>query len=111
MQGSDACIDSTATQALDERYTINVHFMCTSILGMATVNVKNARRQLKSLLERAQGGEEITIARRGKVIAKLVPPLRRPTPLPSLKRFRATIQITGRPLSVSVLQNRNNERF
>ena len=78
---------------------------------MATINVKDARSQLKALLERAEAGEEITIARRGKAIAKLVPPARRSTRLPSMVKFRASIRMKGRSLSATVRQNRKDERF
>ena len=78
---------------------------------MTTINVKAARSQLKALLERAEAGEEITIARRGKVIAKLVPPERRPGRLPSMEKFRASIRMRGRSLSATVHQNRKDERF
>ena len=49
---------------------------------MGSVNVKETRRFLKSLLDRAEGGETITIARRGEVVARLVPPLPASTPTP-----------------------------
>ena len=78
---------------------------------MITVNVKDARIQLKALLERAEAGEEITIARRGKAIARLVPPIRQSTRLPSMKKLRTSIRITGRSLSATVRQNRDEDRF
>ena len=40
---------------------------------MGSVNVKETRRQLKTLLDRVEAGETIAIARRGEVVAKLVP--------------------------------------
>jgi prevent-host-death family protein len=78
---------------------------------MATINVKDARSQLKALLERAEAGEEITIARRGKAIARLVPPARRSTRLPAMAKFRASIRMKGRSLSATVRQIRKDERF
>ena len=78
---------------------------------MATINIKDARSQLKALLERAEAGEEITIARRGKAIARLVPPVRRSTRLPSMAKSRASIRMKGRSLSATVRQNRKEERF
>jgi len=45
----------------------------------SVVNVHEAKTHLSRLLERVEAGEEIDLARRGKVIATLVP-LRRPTP-------------------------------
>jgi prevent-host-death family protein len=47
------------------------------------VNVHEAKTQLSRLLERAEAGEEIVIARSGRPVAKLVPyrQRRRPRPL------------------------------
>ena len=41
---------------------------------MATVGVFEAKNRLSELIERALRGEEITITRRGQVVARLVPP-------------------------------------
>lgn len=40
---------------------------------MATVNIHEAKTHLSRLLERAEAGEEIIIAKAGKPIARLVP--------------------------------------
>ncbi|THJ21929.1 MAG: type II toxin-antitoxin system prevent-host-death family antitoxin [Nitrospira sp. CG24D] len=77
---------------------------------MGTVNVKETRRQLKTLLDRVEAGETITIARHGAVVAKLVPPAKRPKRLPSLAALRRTIRPKGRSLSNAVLQARTEER-
>lgn len=46
---------------------------------MRTVNVHAAKTQLSQLLEEVQKGEEITIAKAGKPVARLVPmPVERP---------------------------------
>ena len=45
----------------------------------SVVNVHEAKTHLSRLLERVEAGEEIDLARRGKVIATLVP-VRRPVP-------------------------------
>ena len=77
---------------------------------MGTINVKETRRQLKTLLDRVEAGETITIARYGTVVAKLVPPARRPKRLPSLATLRRTIKPKGRPLSHVVARARTAER-
>ena len=41
---------------------------------METVNIYDAKTHLSRLLDRVAAGEEITIARAGKPIARLVPP-------------------------------------
>ena len=43
------------------------------IAQLDTVNVHEAKTHLSRLLERVERGEEITIARAGKPVAKLVP--------------------------------------
>ena len=77
---------------------------------MGTVNVKETRLQLKTLLDRVEAGETITIARHGAVVAKLVPPEKRPKRLPSLAALRRTIRPKGRSLSSIVQQARTEER-
>ena len=77
---------------------------------MGTVNVKETRRLLKSLLDRAERGETITIARRGEVVARLVPPARHPRRLPSLIQLRKSIKAKGRALSRIVVDSRLDER-
>jgi prevent-host-death family protein len=75
------------------------------------VNVKEARAQISALLDKAQKGEEVTILRRGKQIARLVPvdgPSRR---LPDLTEFRNSIAVNGKPLSQAVIQGRDEERY
>lgn len=42
------------------------------------VNIHNAKTHLSALLERAERGEEIVIARAGKAVARLVPVKRQP---------------------------------
>lgn len=77
---------------------------------MGIVNVKETRRQLKTLLDRVEAGETITIARHGAVVAQLMPPAKRPKRLPSLAALRRTIRPKGRPLSSVVQQARTEER-
>jgi prevent-host-death family protein len=47
---------------------------------MTTVNIYEAKTHLSKLLERVERGEEITIARSGRPIARLVPVTRRREP-------------------------------
>ena len=77
---------------------------------MHTVTVKEARQKLRELLDRARAGEEITIVRRGKPVARLLPPVRTPVPLPDLSEFRASIQVRGAPLSEEVRKARREAR-
>ena len=77
---------------------------------MHTVTVKEARQRLRELLDRARTGEEVTIVRRGKPVARLVPPVRTPIPLPDLSEFRASIRVRGAPLSEEVAKGRREAR-
>ena len=77
---------------------------------MLEVNVKEARSKLSILLDRVERGEEIIIKRRGKKVACLVSP-KRENSLPSLKDFRASLSITGKPLSETVIDLRQQERY
>lgn len=77
---------------------------------MGSVNVKETRRLLKTLLDRAEAGETITIARRGEVVARLVPPSRHLRRLPSLSRLRDSMKRQGRSLSRIVIDSRVDER-
>ena len=77
---------------------------------MLEVNVKEARSKLSILLDRVERGEEIIIKRRGKKVAILVSPERENT-LPSLKDFRGSISTKGKPLSETVIDMRQEERY
>ena len=77
---------------------------------MGPISVKDTRRQLNILLDRVEAGETIAIARRGAVIAKLVPPDTRAKRLPSLATLRHTIRPKGRPLSTLVQEGRTKDR-
>ena len=80
------------------------------IINMLEVNVKEARSKLSILLDRVERGEEIIIKRRGKKVALLVSPERK-NALPSLKDFRASISTTGKSLSETVIDMRQEERY
>ncbi len=75
------------------------------------VSAKEARRRLSDLLKRAERGEEVLLVRRGKKVARLVPARKVEKTLPSLKEFRASIRMKGRPLSKAVIREREEERF
>ena len=76
---------------------------------MVQVNVKDARSNLSSLLDRVEAGEEIIITRRGKKVAKMVPP-QSENRLPSLKDFRSSLKVEGKPMSKEVIDARREER-
>ena len=47
---------------------------------MSAVNIYEAKTQLSKLVARAEAGEEITISRNGRPVARLVPAARRTAP-------------------------------
>ena len=78
---------------------------------MSKVNIKEARSQLRTLLNRVAAGEEVVIQRRGKDVARLVPPVRTSRPLPDLSGFRASLQVRGEALSRVVARRLEEERY
>jgi len=75
------------------------------------INLKEARGKIGSLIDRAEEGDEIIITRRGKKIARLVPIHREEKMLPALGDFRASIRVTGEPLSTTIALQRSEERY
>jgi prevent-host-death family protein len=78
---------------------------------VAQVTAKEARAHFSALLERAEAGEEIAIYRRGKQVARIVPPRRPAGQLPDLANFRASISVGGEPLSETVIRQRGESRY
>ena len=78
---------------------------------MLEINVKEVRSNLSTLLERVERGEEIIITRHGKKIARLISAGKTRTALPSLADFRSSIKAKGKPLSRTVIDSRNKERY
>ena len=50
--------------------------------NMTTVNVHEAKTHLSRLLERVQAGEQITITKAGRPVARLIPVVQRPAKRP-----------------------------
>lgn len=77
---------------------------------MREYSSKVARSRLSDLLDLVESGDEITITRRGKTVARLVPNHHKALHLPPLTDFRATIRAKGKPLSQLVRQLREEEK-
>ena len=77
---------------------------------MERVSVREVRENLRAYLERAESGEEISILRRGKEVARLVPPERKPGRFPDLTEFRASIKIRGESPLESLRKLRDEAR-
>jgi prevent-host-death family protein len=78
---------------------------------MKTVSVAEARKKLRTLLDEVSSGHEVSVVRRGQEVARLVPPRRRGRRLPALGSFRASIRVTGEPVSVAVVRGRRAGRY
>lgn len=77
---------------------------------MERANVREVRENFRSYIERAESGEEISILRRGKEVARLVPPERKPGRFPDLTEFRASIKIRGESPLESLRKLREESR-
>ena len=81
---------------------------------MTTVTVRQARENLSSLLDEAMHGQTVTITRRGKEVARLVPPEKASNgSFPDMTEFRKRMKksVKGESLSETILKMRNEERF
>ncbi|MBA2692255.1 MAG: type II toxin-antitoxin system prevent-host-death family antitoxin [Rubrobacter sp.] len=78
---------------------------------MERVSVKEVRERLRSYIERAEAGEEIVILRRGREVARLVPPEREGGRFPDLTEFRASINLRGGSASETVIRQRREARY
>ncbi len=78
---------------------------------MERASVREVRENLRAYLERAEAGEEISILRRGKEVARLVPPERKAGRFPDLTEFRASIKLRGESTSESLIKSRREARY
>lgn len=78
---------------------------------MVEVSVKEARDNFRAYLDRAEAGEEIVITRRGKEVARIVPPRREPKQFPDLTEFRKSIELRSEPMSETVIRQRRESRY
>ena len=79
--------------------------------SMERANVKDVRKNLRTYLERAEAGEEIIVLRRGREVARIVPPRHEPKPFPDLTEFRKSVKLQNeRPLT-ALLKLREETRY
>ena len=80
---------------------------------MGPVNLKEARARLSDLIRAVEHGEAVIITRRGKAVARIMPPETTPAvkKAPDLSTFRASLKAPGKPLSQVVIDNRRKARF
>jgi len=78
---------------------------------MRSAGIREARQNLSALLEEVRKGREIVLTDRGRPVARIVPPVRQAArAFSSHRRFRASIRLRGKPLSASVVEERE-DRF
>ena len=78
---------------------------------MKTVSVAEARSRLKALLDEVAAGQQVSVVRRGREGARLVPPSPKKRRLPALGSFRASIRVTGESVSRTVVRVRRDARY
>jgi prevent-host-death family protein len=79
---------------------------------MNSVNLKEARKHLGNLVDKAERGTSVTITRRGRKVARLVPMEKEShQSLPDLALFRASIKVKGGSLTDALLSMRLEERI
>ncbi len=79
---------------------------------MLEINVEESSDNLVSLLDKIAQNNEIIIKRCGKRVARLISEEgKKDQSLPSLAGFRASVQIKGKPLSQTLIELRNEERY
>ncbi len=79
---------------------------------MLEINVEESNDSLISLLDKIVQNNEIIIKRYGKRVARLIPEKRKKKmSLPSLADFRASVQVKGKPMSRTLIEMRNEERY
>jgi prevent-host-death family protein len=78
---------------------------------MEEVTVKQARNKISALLDKTEKGEDVLILRRGKKVARLVPAEGGEKHFPDLSAFRESITVKGGPLSQTVIDGRDAERY
>jgi len=78
---------------------------------MKTVSVAQARSKFKALLDEVSSGHSVSVVRRGREVARLVPPKPKRRRLPPLGSFRASIRVSGEPASQTVIRARRHARY
>jgi antitoxin (DNA-binding transcriptional repressor) of toxin-antitoxin stability system len=78
---------------------------------MLRINFDEIVNNLKPLLERVAGGEEIVLMDQDREVARLLPPRSREQWIERTRAFRATVAMRGEALSETVVQARREERY
>ena len=80
-------------------------------MGRHEVGVREARKDVRQLLDEVKAGDEVIVLRRGFEVGRLIRPERKAPPLPALSRFRASCTVRGKPLSECVVEARRRSCY
>jgi prevent-host-death family protein len=78
---------------------------------MKKAQVHEVREELAKYITEAEQGEEIIITKHKKPVARLVAYEEEKPAFPDMKEFREQFVMKGKPLSNTVVEMRNEERF
>ena len=77
---------------------------------MIESNIRKTKAKLSAYLAQVEQGEEVVIVRRGKPVA-ILKPVEKATALPSMKRFREKIRLSGLSPSETIIRIREESRY
>ena len=80
---------------------------------MEAINLADAKAHLSALLDRVEAGEEIEITRRGKAVARLVPPERqlKKVDVAQLRQLAAGLTPQKQSAGAFIREMRDGERY
>ncbi|PPI83336.1 type II toxin-antitoxin system prevent-host-death family antitoxin [Marinobacter maroccanus] len=78
---------------------------------MQTINVRNMRQKLASLLDEVEAGEEFIIMRHGKAVARLTSVVSEPVEFPDRTELRSSLPPAKESASEASRALRNEERY
>jgi prevent-host-death family protein len=78
---------------------------------MKKVKVNEVRENLAKYLSEAEKGEEIIITRHAKPVARLIAVSAGDSGFPDLTDHRKSIKLRGKPISESITELRDEERY
>ena len=78
---------------------------------MSKVSVEEACRNLKFLLKKVAQGEEIILLEQNRIVARLVPPLKKEEVINQSRKLRESLAMNNEPLSQTVIKLRQEERY
>lgn len=80
-------------------------------MSVLKVSVREARQNFRRVLDQVRAGDEVVVLRRGVEVGRLSGAKREPMRLPDLNSFRASIKISGGPLSREIIKARRRSRY